>query len=322
MLLPKIRFESHLMLNKELLGISYARRSLREMCRFYIEVLDGDPDVKLPRKDLLGGLITMEDLITSHVIRSLERELYNPDWINAGINQMYSRSGWQLVVVINVNSMCVTYAGFLEELKAKDRRLYQLARRTLNCLVHSNFSPVKTLSMLVEEYDSYGFFADIGEENPAMLRETFREFRTFNRYLGKRRKTGKRYVAVLKKEYRALRRKLSREQKRWIEDVFDLLHLSTELEGLKFVEYEGFDGFYNFDDTCDVTDFFALLWKEGSAFDQYWYDGMHYKAQNYMEPFIPVRIQTREDFRKVRKFVRYLSLLQKIMVEGDSIWTN
>jgi hypothetical protein len=322
MVLPKIRFESHLMLNKELLGISYARRSLRDMCKFYIEVLDGNTDVRLPRKDLLGGLITMEDMISSHVIKSLEQEIYNPDWIYAGINQMYCKSGWQLVVVINVNSICVMYAGFLEELKTEDKSLYLLAKRTLNCLVHCCLSPVKTLSMLVEEYDSYGFLADIGEENPEMIRETFREFRIFNRYMGKRNKTCKRYVNALKKEYIALRRKLSREQKRWIEDVFELLQMSTELDGLKFVDYEGFDNFYNFDESCDVTDFFGLLWEEGSAFDQYWYDGMHYKAQNFMEPFIPVRVETREDFKKVRKFVRYLSLLQKIMVEGDRIWRN
>lgn len=322
MVLPQIRFETHLMLNKELLGISYARRSLREMCRFYIEVLDGNPDVSLPRKDLLGSLITMEEMISSCVVKFLERETYNPDWINAGVNQMYCRSRWQLVVVININSICVMYADFLEELKARDKRLYQLAKRTLNCLIHCNFSPVKTLSVLVEECDSYGFFADIGEENPEMIRETFGEFRTFRRYLGNRRKAGKRYLNVLRKEYRALRQKLSIVQQRWIEDVFELLDLSKGLNGLKFVEYEGFDGFYNFDDTCDVTDFFALLWKEGSAFDQYWYEGMHYKSQNYIEPFIPVRVETREDFRKVRKFVRYLSLLQKIMVEGDRIWRN
>jgi hypothetical protein len=292
------------------------------MCRFYIEVLDGNPDVRLPRKDLLGGLIMMEDMISFYVVKSLEQEIYNPDWIYAGINQMYCKSGWQLVVVINVNSICVMYADFLAELKTEDKRLYLLAKRTLNCLVHCNFSPVKTLSMLVEEYDSYGFLADIGEENPEMIRETFRELRTFNRYMGKRKKMDKGYVNALKKEYIALRRKLGREQIRWIKDVFELLQISTELDGLKFVEYEGFDNFYYFDDSCDVTDFYSLMWKEGSAFDQYWYDGMQYKAQNFMEPLIPVRVETGEDFKKVRKFVRYLSLLQKIMVEGGRIWKN
>ena len=262
----------------------------------------------------------MEDMISSYIVKSLEQEIYNLDWIYAGINQMYCKSGWQLVVVINVNSICVMYAGFLAELKTEDKSLYLLAKRTLNCLVHCCLSPVKTFSMLVEEYDSYGFLADIEEETPEIIREIFREFRTFNRYMGKRNKTGKRYVNALKKEYIALRRKLSREQKRWIEDVFELLQMSTESDGLKFVDYEGFDNFYNFDESCDITDFFGLLWEEGSAFDQYWYEGMQYKAQNFMEPFIPVRVETREDFRKVRKFVRYLSLLQKIMVEGDRIW--
>jgi len=51
------------------------------MCRFYIEVLEGDPELQVPVRDMISTVIHMEGIIADAAARKLTGNIINPRYL-------------------------------------------------------------------------------------------------------------------------------------------------------------------------------------------------------------------------------------------------
>ncbi|RJQ13658.1 MAG: hypothetical protein C4560_13750 [Nitrospiraceae bacterium] len=314
-----------------LMSVDNAHQTLKQMCRFYIEVLEGDPELRAPVRDLISTVIHMEGIITDAAARKLTGGILNPEALGVQVDHAYKDGEWMLVVKLDFWAMSVMYADFLVSLKEKQPDIYKLVRDCLRGFTGCNLSPVYTVENIFEYLSESGMFDEAMERGDNETEEVmFGELRQFRKYISCRKrlfpKSRTNLFNGIKRRYRKLQHSLSEDQKSWILDVMEIHELSSQLDTkIKFVGYDDFEELYSynyFDQHCDVPSFFVVLWDRCSIFTEYYSEEMHYRAQNVSEPVecFYVETKTQEDLGNMMKFMRFISLIQRSIFQAEVIW--
>jgi hypothetical protein len=316
-----------------LMSADNARQTLKQMCRFYIEVLEGDSELRVPAGDMVSTVIHMEGIIADAAAKKLTGNIINPEVLGVLVENAYKDGDWKLIVKLDFLAMSVVYADFLVSLKKERPDIYKLIRDCLTGLTRCNFSPVSTVENMYEYFENSGMFDETLERGDDETEKVMQEeLNAFKKYIPCGKSLSRKKVANLfnsiHKRFGTVRNRLSEAQKSWISDVTEIHDLSRQLESkLKFMGYEDFEEIYSyayFDQHCDVQSFFVILWDSSSFFTDYYSEEMHYKAQSVSEPIECVYVETKtdEDFKHMMKFMRFISLIQRVLYQAEEVWDD
>jgi hypothetical protein len=316
-----------------LMSVDNAYLTLTQMCRFYIEVLEGDPELRVPVRDLISTVIHMEGIIADAAARKLTGNIINPEVLGVQVEHVYKDGNWMILIKFDFLAMSVMYADFLVSLKGKQPNIYRLVRDCLRGLTGCNLSPVSTVESIYENMENSGMFDEAVEQGDDDTEKVIQaELSMFRKYiLGRKRlfqNNLTRLIRSINKRYKRLCNRLSEDQKSWISDIGEVHELSIELHSrLKFTGYDDFEEIYSysyFDQHCDVQSFFVIMWDKCSTFTDIYAEDMHYKAQSVSEPVecLYVETKTKEDFEYMMKFTRFISLIQRILYQAEEVWDD
>jgi hypothetical protein len=325
--------EKRMLFPSVLMGVDNAHQTLKQMCSFNIEVLEGDHELLVPVRDLISTVIHMEGIIADTATKKLTGNIINPDVLGVQVENAYKEGIWMLVVKLDFISMSVMYADFLVSLKKEQPDIYRLVRDCLRSLTGCNLSPVSTVESIYEYFSNSGAFDEAMERGDDETEKVMQEeLSMFRKYVsrGKRliQKNHANLFNSINRRYKRLQHRLSESQRSWILDVIEIHELSRQLQSrLKFVGYDDFEKIYSydyFDQHCDVQSFFVVLWDRCSMFTDYYAEDMHYKAQSVSEPVecLYIETKTKEDFEYTMKFVRFISLIQRIIYQAEEVWDD
>jgi hypothetical protein len=316
-----------------LMSVDNAHLTLKQMCRFYVEVLEGDPELRVPARDLVSTVIHMEGIIADAAARELTSNIIDPEVLGVQVEHVYKDGNWMILIKYDFLAMSVMYADFLVSMKEKQPDIYRLVRDCLRGLTGCNLSPVSTVENIYENMENSGMFDEAiesGENESEKL--ILEELKAFRKYIsgGKRlfQNNLTRLFKSINQRYKRLGSRLSETQKSWIQDVIEIHELSRQLESkVKFVGQDDFEEIYSysyFDQHCDVQSFFIVLWDKCSTFTDYYAEDMHLKSQDASEPIECVYVETKtdEDFKYMIKFTRFISLIQRILYQAEEVWDD
>lgn len=316
-----------------LISVDNAHQTLKQICSFYLEVLNGDPELQVPARDLISTVIHMEGIVSDAAARKLTGNIINPGALGVQLEHVYKDGNWMILIKLDILAMSVMYADFLVSMKEKQPDIYRLVRDCLRGLTGCNLSPVSTVENIYENMENSGMFDEAMErgdnESEKLILE---ELKAFRKYIsgGKRlfQNSLTRLFKSINQRYKRLGSRLSETQKSWIQDVIEIHELSGQLESkVKFVGQDDFEEIYSysyFDQHCDVQSFFVVLWDKCSTFTDYYAEDMHLKSQDASEPIECVYVETKtdEDFKYMMKFTRFISLIQRILYQAEEVWDD
>jgi len=316
-----------------LMSVNNGLQTLKQMCRFYIEVLEGDPELRVPVRDMISTVIHMEGIIADAAASKLTGNIINPEVLGVQVEHVYKDGNWMILIKYDFLAMSVMYADFLVSLKEKQPDIYMLVRDCLRGLTGCNLSPVSTVENIYENMENSGMFDEAMEQGDDETEKVMlEELNAFRKYIscGKRftQNTLTRLIRSINKRHKRLGSRLSEAQKSWISDIIEIHELSNQLHSrLKFTGYDDFEEIYSysyFDQHCDVQSFFVVLWDKCSTFTDIYAEDMHYKAQSVSEPVecLYVETKTKADFEYMMKFTRFISLIQRILYQAEEVWDD
>lgn len=313
-----------------LMGVDNANQTLKQMCRFYLEVLDGDPELRIPAGDLINAVIHMEGVIADVSAKKLTVNIIDPDVLGVLVENVYKDGHWMILVKFDFIAMSVMYADFLVSLKKKHTEVFRVVRDCLQGLTVCSLSPVSTVENIYDYFASSGIFDEALERgDDETEKDMQKELNAFRKYLpcGKRlsRKNRKYLFGSIQQRFKRLSSSLSEAQRSWVSDLIEIHELSRQLQTLKFAGYEDFEEIHSysyFDQHCEVQSFFVVLWDRCSFFTEYFAEEMHYRAQSVTEPIECVYVKTKEDFESVMKFTRFISLIQRVLYRAEEVWDD
>ncbi len=334
MLVPNFNgIEKGMLFPGVLMSVDNAHQTLKQMCSFYIEVLNGDPELRVPAGDLISTVIHMEGIIADAAARKLAGNIINPETLGTQVENAYKDGNWMLLVKFDFLSMCVMYADFLISLKKNQHDIYRLLRDCLRGLTECNLSPVSTVENIYDYFENSGMFDEALERGDDETEKVMQEeLSAFRKYIPCEKRLNRKNLTNLFnsicRQFRRLSNSLSEAQKSWISDVIEIHELSRQLQTkMKFVGYDDFEEIFSysyFDQHCDVQSFFVVLWDKCSTFTDYYSEEMHYKAQSVSEPIecVYVETKTKEDIEYTMKFTRFISLIQRILYQAEEVWDD